>query len=370
MGRLRQLLTVGRWIMVALAWLPVLALYSVLPETGRGLDWAQVLLLLSPSAVLAWFWMSIAGTQGVLRPAVAVVAYVGLSLAVYIVVPHPPLLSIGNWFVFAAILIGAGFEWRTAVAALTALLVLQIPIDLREPPQEAMTALSADALNTAFVGASAIGARLLVTAYIQLLAARDEIARLAVADERLRFARDLHDLLGQSLTTVALKSEVVARRLPPEADAMLEREVRDVAEVARHTLDEVREAVAGYRQASVDRELANALVSLRTAGISASLDNRAGPLSPDEEAVLSWALREALTNVLKHSGARECRVILRRVGDRVVLEVADDGRGGHGPVRLGHGLRGIQERARALGGTSSAEASADGFRTIVELPAG
>ena len=365
-----RLLTTGRWVMVSLSvFFFVFALPARIVPTGPP-QWIQAVLLLAPAAVFAWFWARWVGTRDVVRPAVAVVAYTGLSVLAFEVVPHPPIAS-GGLLVFAAMLIGAGFEWRVALAALAALLVVQTAIDFQQHlPTNALSSGIGDLLNTAFVGIVTIGVRLLILAYQELQAAREGIAQLAVAEERLRFARDLHDLLGQTLATVVLKSELVARRLPPDVGPELRQELQEVAQVARRSLDEVREAVAGYRQASVDRELVNALMVLRAAGITTTVDNQAGPMSPEEEGVFSWALREALTNVVKHSGAKHCRITLTRADGRVALEVADDGRGADGPVRPGNGLRGIEERALAAGGRSRVEADGHGFRTVVELQAG
>jgi two-component system, NarL family, sensor histidine kinase DesK len=365
----QRLLTIGRWVMVSLSvFFFVFALPDRIAPTGPP-EWLQAVLLLAPAAVFAWFWARWVGTRDVVWPAVAVVAYVGLSVLAFALVPHAPLTS-GGILVFAAMLIGAGFEWRVALAALAALLVVQTAVDLLQHIPHGAGQVISDLLNTAFVGVVTIGVRLLILAYLELMAARESIAQLAVAEERLRFARDLHDPLGQTLATVVLKSELVARRLPPDVVPELRQELQEVAQVARRSLDEVREAVAGYRQASVDRELVNALMVLRAAGITTTVDNRAGQMSAEEEGVFSWALREALTNVIKHSGARNCRITLARADGRVALEVADDGRGADGPVRLGNGLRGIEERALAAGGSSRVEADGRGFRTIVELQAG
>lgn len=365
----QRLLTIGRWVMVSLSAFFVFALPDRISPTGPLPAWAQAVLLLAPAVVFAWFWARVAGTRELVRPAVATIGYVGLSILAFAVVPHPPVL-IGGLLVFAAMLIGAGFEWRIALAALAALLVVQIAIDILQHVPHPAAPVVGDLLNTAFVGVVTIGVRLLILAYDELLAARETIAQLAVAEERLRFARDLHDLLGQTLATVVLKSELVARRLPPDVAPELRQELQEVAQVARRSLDEVREAVAGYRQASVDRELVNALMVLRAAGITTTVDNQAGQMSAEEEGVFSWALREALTNVVKHSGAKHCRITLTRADGRVALEVADDGRGADGPVRLGNGLRGIEERALAAGGRSRVEADGHGFRTVVELQAG
>jgi two-component system sensor histidine kinase DesK len=370
MTRWQRLLTIGRWVMVSLSVLFfVFALPDRISPRGPLPAWVQAVLLLAPAAVFAWFWVRVAGTRMLLRPALATIGYVGLSVLAFEVVPHAPVLS-GGLLVFGAMLIGAGFEWRIALPALAALLAVQVAIDVPEHVPNAASQAVGDLLNTAFVGVVTIGVRLLILAYDELLAAREGIAQLAVAEERLRFARDLHDLLGQTLATVVLKSELVARRLPQDVAPELRQELQEVAQVARRSLDEVREAVAGYRQASVDRELVNALMVLRAAGITTTVDNQAGPMSAEEEGVFSWALREALTNVVKHSGARHCRITLTRADGRVALEVADDGRGSDGPVRLGNGLRGIEERALAAGGRSRVEADRDGFRTVVELQAG
>jgi two-component system sensor histidine kinase DesK len=366
MTRWRRLLTIGRWVMVSLSVFFLIAVPDRIAPTGPP-RWLQAVLLVAPAVVFAWFWARVAGTRGVLRPTLAVVAFVGVSVLAFAVVPHPPVL-VGGLLVFAAMLIGAGFTWRVALPALAALVLVEAAIDVGQ--HVPASPVVGDALNTTFVGVAAVGIRLLILAYEEVMAARESVAQLAVAEERLRFARDLHDLLGQTLATVVLKSELVARRLPPEANTDLRRELQDVVQMARRSLDEVREAVAGYRQASVDRELVNALMVLRAAGITTTVDNQAGPLSSEEEDVLSWTLREALTNVVKHSGAKHCQIALRRADGTVTLEVVDDGRGAAGPVRLGNGLRGIQERALAAGGRSTVEADGRGFRTVVELQAG
>jgi two-component system sensor histidine kinase DesK len=365
----QRLLTIGRWFLITLSLaFFVLPLPDRLSSSGPVPEWVQAILLIAPAGVVVWFWIGVVGSPDVLRPALAVISFVGLSVLAFAVVPHPPTV-IGSFTVFAAMLIGAGFDWRVAVAALAALLAVQLGIDLQQHIPHATGPVLGDLLNTAFVGVIAIGVRLLILAYQEVLAAREGIAQLAIAEERLRFARDLHDLLGQTLATVVLKSELVARRLPPEVGPELRHELQEVVQVARRSLDEVREAVAGYRQASVDRELVNALMVLRAAGITTTVDNQAGKMSAEEESVFSWALREALTNVVKHSRAKHCRITLSRANGKVALEVVDDGRGTDGPPRFGNGLRGIQERALAAGGRSTVEAGSHGFRTVVELGA-
>jgi two-component system, NarL family, sensor histidine kinase DesK len=366
--RLRRVLLVGRWVMVLLAALFLLALPERL-QTSAGLPvWLEAVLLIAPAVVYVWFWLGVIGSGRVLWTGVAVGTYVLLTLTAFLGIRHPAAAA-GGFLVFAAMMIGGGFPWRQALWMLAGLVILQSLVDVQQHPPRLVETVLADAVNTAFVGLAAIGGRLLVTAYLELSAAREEIARLAVAEERLRFARDVHDLLGQSLTTVVLRSELAARHLPPDASPELKEELQEVTQAARRSLDEVREAVAGYRQANLDREVTEALMALRAAGITAHFDNQAGHLSNEEEAAFSWALREAVTNVIRHSQARTCQVRMTRSSGKLVLEVSDDGRGAARPVRLGNGLRGIRERARAAGGESLAEATSDGFRTVVELPA-
>ena len=166
---------------------------------------------------------------------------------------------------------------------------------------------------------------------------------------------------------IVLKSEVAARRLPPDAGGARD-EIQEVVDVARKSLDEVREAVAGYRVPKLEEELTRAQSALRSAGIAASYENLAGRLTASEEAVLGWSLREAVTNVIRHSGARHCWIKLRREAGGVQLEVTDDGHQA-GAVVAGSGLRGVRERAEAMGGDATAEATPEGFQLRVRLAA-
>ncbi len=210
----------------------------------------------------------------------------------------------------------------------------------------------------------------------ELRAARDELARLAVAEERLRFARDLHDLLGHNLTLIALKSEL-AGQLANTAPERAAAEMRDVEQVARKALREVREAVAGYRQPTLASELAAAAEILAAAGIAFRTAGDAGPLPARVEAALGWTVREGITNVIRHSRARACTVTVSREANRIIVEVVDDGRGARGqgegpsPVESGgrNGLAGLAERVAAVGGRVEAGPRASGgFRLIATVP--
>jgi two-component system sensor histidine kinase DesK len=205
---------------------------------------------------------------------------------------------------------------------------------------------------------------------------------LAASEERLRLARDLHDLTGQSLSMITLKSELAARllrRLPAGDDrdrAIAETE--EVAAVGRQTLHDIREAVSGYRRPTLAVEVITARTALESAGITphddADLILRSGTFDPEAEAALAWCLREAITNVIRHSGARNCHIGLARRERDLSLEVGDDGAGygavaGAGLEHTGTGLRGMSERLTAVGGHLEVRPSGDGFCLIATVPA-
>ena len=174
------------------------------------------------------------------------------------------------------------------------------------------------------------------------------IEHLATLAERERLARDLHDLLGQSLTSIVVRAQL-AQRLGRDAPDRAFAELTEIERTARAALGEVRETVRGWRHVVLDDELHIAREALRAAGITLTLDREADVvLAPSVETAMSLALREAVTNVVRHAQATRCTVALRRVGDEVVLEVADDGVGAD--TAEGSGLAGMRERISALGG--------------------
>jgi two-component system, NarL family, sensor histidine kinase DesK len=213
----------------------------------------------------------------------------------------------------------------------------------------------------------------------ELSTARAELARLAVAEERERFARDLHDLLGHTLSVIALKAELAGRLLPDRPDEAAT-EVAEVEGVARKALGEVRETVSGYRKPTLDGEIEGARMALSAAGIDASIERPAVKLDPETEAVLAWAVREGATNVIRHSGAKHCQMRIIAGLAETELEIVDDGHGsapslnGHssasnGRHHPGHGLAGLAERARGVRGNVDSGVLADGgFRLAVRVP--
>jgi len=240
-------------------------------------------------------------------------------------------------------------------------------------------------LPVLLIGLAMMGFRTQIGLMHELDQARGTVARLAANEERLRLARDMHDLTGQSLSMITLKSELAVKRLgklpsSAERDAVLT-EVSDIGRVSRQTLHDIREAVSGYRRPTLAIEVITARNALEAAGVALDDDPeltlRSGTFDPDAEAVLAWCLREAVTNVVRHSRARHCRIRLTERNSELSLEVTDDGRGIASQVpdtadtRQGSGLHGVSERLSAVGGSLSlgpAEAG-HGFRLVATVPA-
>lgn len=198
-----------------------------------------------------------------------------------------------------------------------------------------------------------------------LFQARAEVERLAAEQERLRIARDLHDLLGHALTTVTLKAELASRLVTREPDRAAA-EMAEVAVLAREGLADVRATVAGYRGVSLVTELAAAREVLRAAGISAELPAAVEAVPSELRELFGWVVREGVTNVVRHAGAHHVRVA---IGERCV-EVEDDGRGAGEGAPGGSGLSGLRERVGAAGGCLLAGNRPEGgWRLWVEVPA-
>ncbi|MFD8638103.1 histidine kinase [Streptomyces sp. NPDC059656] len=196
---------------------------------------------------------------------------------------------------------------------------------------------------------------------------RQELARAAVDQERLRFSRDLHDLLGHTLSVIVVKSEAARRIAPRDMEAALE-QVRDIESVGRQALTEIREAVTGYRESSLAAELDRARGVLTAAGIEPVVRQSGPPLPPQAAALLGWVVREAVTNVIRHSGAATCEIDVHGGAERADLVITDDG-DGVGSTPPGSGLTGLAERLAAAGGTlSSGPAPGRGFRVTAGLP--
>ena len=217
-------------------------------------------------------------------------------------------------------------------------------------------------------GAAAIAVRQLTISVAQLGAAREELARTAVDQERFRFARDLHDILGHTLSVIILKSELASRLLPREPKQAAA-ELADIERSAREAQRQVRAAVVGYRQPDLQHELAGARELLTAAGVEPNVRHAIPQLPAALDALLAWAVREGVTNVVRHSRARHCDIQLVQQDGAIQLIVADDGQSRGQPPNVGSGLAGLAERASAHGATIEAGPRPEGgFRLAVTAP--
>ena len=278
-------------------------------------------------------------------------AVLGIIAMVAIGVASIPINSGATTFLVYAAAAGGALRPRrralTAVALVMAT-VLLAAFTSRIPFPYLLAAFAPALLLVPVIGLSVLFQRERVQTNARLAMAQDEIEHLAAIAERERIARDLHDLLGHTLSTITLKSELAHRLalLDPERAAG---EMRDVERISREALAEVRSAVTGFRARGLQGELANAKLALEAGEVA--FDYYAEPLdlTPERESALALALREAVTNVLRHAGAQHCTVRLRRLGEHAELTVEDDGVGG-AAVADG-GLAGMRARLQALGGT-------------------
>ncbi|GIJ44258.1 histidine kinase [Virgisporangium aliadipatigenens] len=195
-------------------------------------------------------------------------------------------------------------------------------------------------------------------------------ARLAVAEERLRFARDLHDVVGRDLSVIAIKSELAAELTRRGHDGALA-EVQEIRRLAERSLTEMREVVRGYRETDLRSELAGARAVLSAAGVECEIEGDDGTGLPEPvQAALGWVVREGSTNVLRHSEAKTCTVRLERAAARVTLTMENDGVSTVDGAN-GSGLAGLAERLMTLGGTVHTERPApERFRLTARLPLG
>ncbi|MGW1558388.1 sensor histidine kinase [Streptomyces sp. NPDC002144] len=278
----------------------------------------------------------------------------------------------GDWiglFVYVSVTCGAALPIRVAYWAIPLNGAAMLLVGLRSGVHDWSLL-----LVVVLLGYAMTGVKQLVRTTVELRKARATVAQLAANEERLRLARDLHDLLGHSLSLITLKSELAGRMLPDHPDKAAQ-QVADIEQVSRQALVDVRAAVSGYRRTRLPDELAGAQVALKAAGVIAEV-----PAEPDlrdvpeeSESALAWALREAVTNVVRHSGAGRCTVELlrRQTLDGAVLElsVEDDGSGGSGKAP-GNGLTGLTERLEKAGGTLEAGRVKKGFRLVARVPVG
>lgn len=215
------------------------------------------------------------------------------------------------------------------------------------------------------VGAANISRAALEDKNRALAESRDEVRQLAAAAERERIGRDLHDLLGRTLTLIAIKADLAAK-LADRDSGEARKEMRDIAGAARQGLADVRSAVSGMTGATLSREIASSQAALGVAGIDCKIEGDADRIDPGSSAVLAMALREAVTNVIRHSGASACEIAVRQQSAGLEMVVSDNGNGE--AVRAGGGISGVGSRLAAAGGDLAVRGTTEGTQLIARLP--
>ena len=265
-------------------------------------------------------------------------------------------------FIYAAGFLGMAGPPRLAVGCLMVLLaVLGLESWLLDLP---VYAWGPGAFFSVIIGAVNIHGAEVSRANAKLRATQEEVERLAQTAERERIARDLHDLLGHTLSVITLKAELAGKLVDRDPERA-GREIKEVERISREALREVRTAIAGYRSEGLQAEMARARLALESSGVELEYLALPVELAPAQETVLALALKEAVTNIIRHSGAGTCRITLEEADGQVRLEIRDDGRGGAAP--FGVGLSAMRERVEGLGGRM--ERQGDGGTTLtVTLP--
>ncbi len=366
-----------------LVFVPVLLLFSVSPDWATSSAW-QPLVLLGSSVVTtaACLVLTRRGfcdrTAGPDRPVLLVALVAGLltvlaALAATRAGPAPAAPWVVG-LVSAAVLLALSVTVPTrplvAGAAVTGVLAGAVTVAEGDPPATAVVVGASIGLAVGFFVTAFRFSVWILDVVLEMERSRGVQAQLAVAEERLRFARDLHDVMGRNLSAIAVKSQLAAELVRRGRDGAAE-ELADISRVAEESLREVRDVVRGYRRTDLPGELAGARSVLRAAGVGVTVTGEEDAVALPEpvQAALGWVVREAVTNVLRHSRASWCSVELRAVGGEAELRVANDG-ARSAETTWGNGLTGLAERLAAAGGRLSAGPDGDRFVLAATVPVG
>ncbi len=349
-----------RYTFYALIWLAYL-IYPLLSLFGM-----QAVLKIAAGVIALAIFVPIYVSAFTLRPppdrvtllAAAAIELIGLSTAAYLGVPFLGLA------VYVPVVLARLRSGRAALLAVAVSVALMVAVGRAVgTPSSVLLSIS---LVSVLSSVALRGFLRFIESTLALRRAQEEIAQLAKLEERSRIARDLHDILGHSLSLVVLKSELTQALLRRGAEGEAEREIAELQAVARAALAEVRGAVSGYRKETLAAELLRAPTTLAAAGIRCEVEGELSGLTDGQDAALALVVREAVTNVARHSAARSCGIRLWREGGQMCLRVRDDGRASE-VVTPGNGLGGMTERLSALGGDVTWRGG-NGFTLEVSLP--
>ncbi|MEO8907757.1 MAG: histidine kinase [Microbacteriaceae bacterium] len=352
----------GAWF--AVIWVPVLLLAPLVDAAAAG-DFLRIgALVILGCCVAASVWFPARGRS------------------------HSRLLGEFSWVVLALLCTGYVFAWQRDQEFLYPLLAISAAMAVRQ--HWALSLISAAtisgalatgiergsldaamflAFSTFLAGSAVLLVRYLVGAVTELRSSRVRLAQAAVAEERSRFSRDLHDLLGSTLSVIVVKSEAVRRLVGSDPDAAASH-ARDIETIGRDALTAVRDAVTGYRTVGLSAELAAAGEALAAGEVRLETTEIPPGLGSLVDSLFGWVVREGTTNVLRHANATLCRITISSDANGARLQIEDDGHGGqaHQGSHV-HGLRGLRERLAEFGGELTASATPSGFLLVASLPA-
>jgi len=349
-----------------LVWTPVLLIGPVVDLHGSV---GSVLFQVALIVVIAVSAITVGLTGGPpWRSVVTPVAFSTLVAATFVGATHTSALWLPTWVLLANAL-PAALHGRWLVVAVPATTAASAWAAWAVSPHqgsrvytEAFVVVLAGLASSAFVA--------LLDTIEELRRTRQELARVAVVEERERFSRDLHDLLGHTLSVMVVKAQAVRRLVRQDPDAAVGHAV-DIEQIGRRALTDVRQAVDAMRAPNLDEELDGARRALDAAGIATTIDLSGAEPAGRAGELLAWGVREGATNVLRHSGASTCRIELADRDGRIALTIADDGLGvpTTSSVRLG-GLEGLRDRLAAAGGELAVDGRGEGFRLVATVPEG
>lgn len=345
----RSMFALGSLLYLGFLFLPVLI--PPMAKTGWLLPTLISLLPFLYLYVLAWRTSGAASERAAL----------GIGALALLLLPFNPAAHTYVIYAVAALTASAQLKRALTLSALVLLAYTSVHCYLGYPLlMVAMTMLLVLAIGVANIMATAYGRK---DAALRL--SQEEVRQLARLAERERIGRDLHDLLGHTLSVIVLKAELANRLYERDPDAA-RREIAEVERVARETLGQVRRAVVGIRSAGLRAELANARLALDAVGVDLDYEIDRDGLPVELETAFALVLREAVTNIIRHAGAAHARISLQLTGGHWVLEIRDDGR--HAGGKPGSGILGMHERMAALGGVVCIDSGARGTQVRASIP--
>jgi two-component system, NarL family, sensor histidine kinase DesK len=335
------------------------------PFPAHGLTLAVDIIALTVVFALTVYVTSAIPERWPMWRRLAILTATGLATYIPLVILGKQWAGMAGFFAGSTLLLLSGWmAWAVFAASIGSMLIYPIAANLGPYLTAYLT------VATLVTGLVVFGlARLsLVIRYVH--STRGELAQLAIINERMRFARDLHDLLGYSLSAITLKAELT-RRLVASNPARARDELAEVLDISRQALADVRLVASGYRNISLAKEASSVTSLLATAGITAQVEIDCGALDERVDTVLATVLREAVTNMLRHSGAQNCNINASQADNIIRLRVANDGvLRSAAAGRRGGGLENLAARLEAVGGSLTAKVRGDGwFDLLAEAPA-